>query len=441
MSDQHYRGYVFYNTLAPEVYDLFDGCKYIWLDHTGQEGLLIEQVVQHSSFPCTFVRVEDRLAGQLDPFSFHNTDYQTFSLTSSPRLAPSPKIAFLIASDTIANLMFPVIRKISAQGQVTVFTPPITREKSEQALDRLGIPHQKYSDRVLLDLRPDTLVLGLDWSGEARYIIHRCRQAGIRTVCLQESVIDLADRDERRMQWADLAFVLGVNVVNQLDRRHYFITGNPRYEHLQRESASTRSYKAFVNCNFTYGIEEKNREKWLLGVVEVLEDSGINYVISQHPRDKGDLGGFRNVQRSNAAVVHDQMKTCMFIISRFSSVLHEALFMGKPAIYHNPHGESIGYDYHFDNQVLFYSENTDDLRTFVDRITSPLANDAVKTERYLLLNCNLTSRNPSTIITELLLNLGSAPENGRKIGGLAARYWYFKQYIGYRIVYQLLRRV
>ncbi|MCC6154726.1 MAG: hypothetical protein IT367_13250, partial [Candidatus Hydrogenedentes bacterium] len=46
---------------------------------------------------------------------------------------------------------------------------------------------------------------------------------------------------------------------------------------------------------------------------------------------------------SNAYVVHEQLKASTIVITRFSSLAHEALLMGRHVIYYNPHGEKMRY--------------------------------------------------------------------------------------------------
>ena len=268
--------------------------------------------------------IEDKFPKELEKVQVESP---TFSVSRDLNTKLPERIAFMPASDTLAKTFIPVIRKVSEQATTFVYTPPITDEGADGALEAAGIKYRQFSLWRLIMDRPDILMVANDWSGEAKYAIALGRILGFKTVCLQESIIDLADPSIKRMQWADFVMLMGVNTVGQLSRERYFITGNPRYENLHFEPPVKGSERAFINCNFTYGIEEDQRFEWLTSAVNAFENNGIDYIISQHPRDRGDLSAFRNVIPSGAAIVHNQLKSSSLIISRFSSILHEGLLL------------------------------------------------------------------------------------------------------------------
>ena len=88
--------------------------------------------------------------------------------------------------------------------------------------------------------------------------------------------------------------------------------------------------KALINSNFTYNIYEEEREKWLLDITQVLTEHNIDYSISQHPRDRGDLSCYGDkVLLSNSSSIVEQIAKSDIVITRFSSLIHESLTQKK----------------------------------------------------------------------------------------------------------------
>jgi glycosyltransferase involved in cell wall biosynthesis len=94
---------------------------------------------------------------------------------------------------------------------------------------------------------------------------------------------------------------------------------------------------AVINCNFSYGVLENKREEFMESAVQACRDAGIAFAVSQHPADRGDLTPLQAAPET----VYALMQSCSLLISRFSTCILEALSMGKPVIYHNPHGEKF----------------------------------------------------------------------------------------------------
>ena len=116
------------------------------------------------------------------------------------------------------------------------------------------------------------------------------------------------------------------------------VTGLPNMRTLYREKCIFPSKpNVLINCNFSYGVLLENREDFLATAIAACEDTGLEYRITQHIADKADLSGLP-VSRQT---VYDDLRQCSVLISRFSTCILEALALGKPAIYHNPHGEKF----------------------------------------------------------------------------------------------------
>lgn len=94
---------------------------------------------------------------------------------------------------------------------------------------------------------------------------------------------------------------------------------------------------AIINVNFTYNVLEDRRDVFVDSAVRACVEAGIDYVISQHPADKGDLSQY-NVGRDS---IYDLLTKGSLLISRFSTTMLEALAMGRPIVYHNPINERV----------------------------------------------------------------------------------------------------
>jgi hypothetical protein len=203
------------------------------------------------------------------------------------------------------------------------------------------------------------------------------------------------------MRWADVALVQGAGSVLSLNRDSIYLTGNPRYQSLSL-APRPPAPKAFVNCNFTYGVFEDWRDRWLGDVVEALEGLGIDYLISQHPRDRADLSHFSNVQPSNASVVHEQLRECSIVISRFSSVMHEGVCTGRAVVYYNPMGEDMGYDFQPDGRVFSICHSPAEMREIITGYSRRPASDG-DFERYATLHFKPAGDRAAATVAELLL--------------------------------------
>lgn len=245
----------------------------------------------------------------------------------------------------------------------------ITKQKEERAVDALSKLHLDYSELNLsscLFAQKGVLLLGNDWGTVEKYFARQFQHHGIPVACLQESVIDFGD-EFRRMEWCDYPLVQGIITLKHLHRDVMFLTGNPRYEHLQITPRPAQD-RIMINSNFTYGIFEEVRAEWIKDIVDACQTIKADYVISQHPRDTGDLSAYP-VIASGAGKVHDALRASTILVTRFSSLIHEALAMGRPVIYYNPHHEKMHYDFEVDNKHLFVATNPQELMLALQKLS------------------------------------------------------------------------
>ncbi len=336
------------------------------------------------------------------------------------------KIAFFPSNDTIMHSFLAIIKAIlkDTAPKITVFLPKRDKENAASALSILNqndISVLKAGWYNLLRNKPDILILGNDWANESKYIMLICRLLNIPTICIQESVIDFQG-NQFRMQWADNVILQGVSTLKLLNRKECFIAGNPRYENLEITNLPD-IHNVLINCNFTYGIFEEVRETWLNDITDELKLSGINYFISQHPRDTGEIKKYGKVINSSAASIHDQIIQSSIIITRFSSIVHEAIAMGIFVIYYNPHGESMYYDFEYNHDFLFYAINKTELKNCISKCLNKQFPQLLALN-YLRKHIRPFKAKPSSVIANIITNEEISTRNGRSINFL----WVFSVY-------------
>jgi hypothetical protein len=342
---------------------------------------------------------------------------------AAPWTAPPGQVHLVPSNDTHVHLMRPLV---SCGSSFHFKVIPGIREGVEQAL---------LEQNLEVDfLRPAGIepsmafVLGNDWGPLERYWTRKYRQQGKPSICLQESVIHLGD-SSRRMEWCDYPFVQGPLSILPLQRQLVFLTGNPRYQDL-RPSPGEGQKLALVNSNFTYGVHEGIRAPWIDNVVTACREAGYDYLISQHPRDRGDLSGY-NWIRSHAGAVHGQLRSHAVLITRFSSLIHEAVALGRPVIYYNPHGEDMRYDFEPDGRRLHLVRDRRGMVAALEVVADlgPRAYEADGfSERYAARHFGLGDGQASRRIAEavrVIGRVGRSMQQGRTIGplGTAAAHW------------------
>lgn len=274
----------------------------------------------------------------------------------------STPILFVCASDTLVRLLLPIAEKLMADGHRVAFAKlQFTDECAEFELAARVLRSQyvgsvRHTASWLAAY--SAIVMGNDWGLEIRALILQARRLGVPTICVQESVINLTD-NIRRMRYAQHVLVQGrVSAEMLRDRPGVHVTGNPRYQHLVIAPRSV-DRRVLINCNFTYGVEEGRRDEWLNGAIGACDAIGSPVTILQHPRDVADLSTFgKRVIRTNSATIHDRLQEGDILVTRFSSLIHEAIALGRPAVYFNPYRESVGYNFGKECSVLRYASDS-----------------------------------------------------------------------------------
>jgi hypothetical protein len=310
------------------------------------------------------------------------------------------KIFLYPQSDTLADSLLHIYLLLPPD-KTKIITPQKAAEGTEDFLKSRKIAFTRYSFKFLKEEKPDVVVFLNDWTKEVQRITAHCRRLKIATVCLQESVIDFGDHF-KRMQHSDFAFVQGSQTAYDLNKKTVYITGNPRYENLKKPSGQLNK-KVIINCNFTYNIYEDLRYTWLDMISETLENLRLDYLIIQHPRDTGDLTRYNDFIKTNSATVHNILSDASVLITRFSSLIHEAIIMGIPVIYFNPQNERMKYGFDFNQSFIQLAVNKEELKTSIEMVLQ-YQSDEEELKSYIIRHCLPVTKKPSVIISELLLN-------------------------------------
>ncbi|MFH0842996.1 MAG: hypothetical protein V1903_10280 [Bacteroidota bacterium] len=306
-------------------------------------------------------------------------------------------VAFYSQSDTLANNTLCLIAEDPHYKYVN-YVPPGKAENADLFFKKYNIPYHRYSFRHLKESRPDLLVLYNDWTKAAIRVISHCHLLGIPVVCVQESIINFGDRF-RRLQRADDVMIQGVRSALMIPRKHFYLTGNPRY--FRPLTGEKHPEYVLINCNFTYNIFDKIRTAWLDEITSALDELEIDYRISHHPRDNGDLSNYRNVLRSSSSNLDEQFAGAGLLITRFSSLIHESLVRGVPVIYFNPHNEKMHYEFDFDPEYLASAGDKAALKEYITVLYRK--NIFGKSlDSYLNVHCLPSATRPVSNINQLL---------------------------------------
>lgn len=314
---------------------------------------------------------------------------------------------FVPFNDTHVHWMLPIANGLDSVYFVTM--PSHKIENSELRLKENNISFSQYSPGLLYKIKPKIIVLGNDWGPQE--ILYEAKRMRVPTVCIQEGVLDFVSENSRRMKNADFAFIQGEIMKNYLKRPRVVVTGNPKYDELTNLSIPNKS-AIMVNCNFTYGIFEEIREQWIGDVVSSCNDLNIKFFISQHPRDNGIFSPKIEVVNSNAFLIKDQLARCNVLITRFSTLIYEAVATGREVIYYNPHQENFGLLSNDPTGTIIYATDRKSLTEAIKEALSRQESIGEKSYRstFLKVHIGTTDHNSAKICRD---NLKKITENNQ----------------------------
>jgi len=221
-------------------------------------------------------------------------------------------------------------------------------ERVRLKAEELGIPLVGYSNWLLSNQTSDLIISFNDWDPIVRSILKCAQASNIPTATIVEGIQDYEDKDTKQNRYAyrssDKVFLPG-----EFDKKYFKNTkqqlevlGIPRIKELYKQFSSSTypnrdNKKVLINSNFSYGVLEEFRDKWLKDVVEVCLSLNLTPVISRHPADKGKL--FPEFESSNS--FYFELERCKYYVSRFASGILEALAAQLEVFYYNPGIESV----------------------------------------------------------------------------------------------------
>ena len=240
----------------------------------------------------------------------------------------------------------PVAEILRRRGIEVSFLDFTSFGSEEETLARPGERHwHDVADFLAAGHGFNVLVVFNDWDPlVARPLVMEARDAGAATVGFAEGINDFHDADtgRRRDAYRTVEWVLGAG---ENDRQYFRdvgskfqVVGFPRIAPLlERPAQPPERTRAVINVNFTYDVLENERGRWLDSAIEGCRLAGMEWIVSQHPQDGADLSSYPVDRRS----FEESMRENAILISRFSSCIIEALAMGRPVVYYNPHDEKV----------------------------------------------------------------------------------------------------
>ena len=306
---------------------------------------------------------------------------------------------FMPSNDSHVGWMLPIAERLE-NSRFMVF--PAKDENAELYLTKHQKMFAQYYPGTLKTIEPLVIVLGSDWGGYEQQAIQEAKALGIPTVCIQEGCLDFQDPHVNRMKRADYAFLQGPVMRKYIRRQdNIFITGNPKYDSLY-ETPLPEKVTVMINSNFTYGIYENARDRWVQDVVESCKELGLDFFISQHPRDKGVFPGEYPVIKSDAFRIRQQLQDTSILVSRFSTVIYEALAMGREVIYYNPHRENFRIFAEDDTGGIRIADNRSELVSSISSAIENLGQNKENKSRFLIEHCTTLNHDAANNCAENL---------------------------------------
>ena len=364
-----------------------------------------------------------------------------FKRTAAPKPSALPlpetlDIAFFPLRGYHLNDCLPVVETLRRKGRkVAIVETDGWRDSQDTVADaaaELDIPLLSMEDFVAKAHSLRSVVMWNDWDLLMRRVSKTCHNLGVETISWVEGIQDYLDVDRGPgLMRAPYRRSKHVILPGAFDKRYFEATGQVLHEgevvrvgalwQTRRESPLKGSPrpKALINSNFSYGVLEDKRDTWLTQAVEACRSAGYEPVISRHPYDTGTL--FAELVTEEDFWTAAQ--ACDVTIQRFASGILEALAMGIPVIYFNPHGEKVD---KFKDPAGAYkcAESGKVLNELLSARTYGW--DEASARAFLKQHCNLseTDTAPGARITEILegiLSQADAIEIGKHLHDLPAR--------------------
>ncbi len=194
------------------------------------------------------------------------------------------------------------------------------------------------AERAVQDLK--AVVTMKDWAGYGQ-VVSAAKAVAVPTFAKVEGAQDFGDADtpyaRAAYRSADHILCQGQNDFDALDGSRY-IVGSSRLERLAHAPVlPVGEDHVVINLNFTYGVLEEERARWIESAVSACEQLRLPYTVAIHPAERRT----RSVPHASTIPISRLLMRASTLVSRFSTVPFEAMARGIPFVYHNPHGERV----------------------------------------------------------------------------------------------------
>ncbi|AEP30477.1 methyltransferase domain-containing protein [Brumicola nitratireducens] len=249
----------------------------------------------------------------------------------------------------------------------------------------------------LHNIKRQCIVASIDWEPSfGRSFIQAEKDKGMLTIGVVDGIEDFNDTDysydRKAYETVEYVLTMGTDDLTALSHKSEKCTvvGLPKLHSLYNETVQyPAKTTVMINVNFTYGSFEEVREEWVEQVLNACQKAEVDYIISQHPADNGDFSN----KVVSSKTVYQTIRESSLVITRYSTVLLEALVLGKPVIYFNPHGEKVPL-YNEPEGAFETVTNVTELASAISKITQTYSDVRSGAQEFLLRKCNLPSTVP-----------------------------------------------
>lgn len=296
-----------------------------------------------------------------------------------------------------STTMLPIAQKLRLKGYSVIFIDMSTAYADEGAMEPLSQSNEfvlKYEEFQGFHFNYGVVIVMNDWDTKCTMpTVIQANNLGVKTVGIVEGIQDFWDKDTGRFrhpyQNVKHLMMTGVHDRKYFSDTHHVskkVIGFPRLiPLLQNQRVEPKQKNILINCNFTYGVLDKAKDKWLKEAVQAINNLKLSYSITQHPQDTYEYKGYKKTDLN----MYDALSESSLLISRFSSAIIEAISMGVPAVYYNPNIEAVD---KFTEPMGAFSI-AKDTKSLIEAIKYELQNSSnvrQRSKRYLEHHCNLS---------------------------------------------------
>lgn len=285
-------------------------------------------------------------------FNFLNTsliEIENSNVLTSIKVKNNYDVVFIPHKDYHFRTMALISKKLEKQNISSCILDITDYYKDERVRkEALNFPKIPFFDLSLLlrdGINYKLIVCMCDWDGKiVKPLIINAKASNKKTLGIIEGINDFLDADtnmiRRAYKTVEYLFLTGEHDKQFFKEKEKkcFTVGIPRLNNFLKEKPKfPKKPLVVINVNFSYGVLEDKREKWLDSVLEACEILNFEYIITQHPADITNLSKY-NISKLD---MYQTIRKGSVVISRFGSIILESLAMGKPVVYHNPHNEKV----------------------------------------------------------------------------------------------------